>query len=53
MEFMKKLLPLISLLLVTSAWAEDINTAQDLNLEGKWIATYVPISYEELSLIHI
>ena len=48
MEFMKKLLPLISLLLVTSAWAEDINTAQDLNLEGKWIATYVPISYEEI-----
>ena len=45
---MKKLLPLISLLLVTSAWAEDINTAQDLNLEGKWIATYVPISYEEI-----
>ena len=48
MEFMKKLLPLISLLLATSAWAEDKNIAQDLNLEGKWIATYVPISYEEI-----
>ena len=48
MEFMKKLLPLISVLLATSAWAEDKNIAQDLNLEGKWVATYVPISYEEI-----
>jgi len=32
----------------SSVWGENENIGQDLNLEGKWIAAYLPISYEEI-----
>ena len=48
---MKKTSLILSLLLLLFAggvWGEDENIIKDLNLEGRWIAAYLPISYEEI-----
>ena len=36
------------LLFSSGVWGENESISQDLNLEGKWIAAYLPISYEEI-----
>ena len=35
-------------LFASGTWGEDEDSVQELNLEGKWLAAYVPISYEEI-----
>tara|TARA_B100001750_G_C15413123_1_gene548820 strand:+ start:66 stop:920 length:855 start_codon:yes stop_codon:yes gene_type:complete len=47
---MKRTSLTLSLLLLFAGgvWGEDENIIKDLNLEGRWIAAYLPISYEEI-----